>query len=115
MRGWTKVRRRNTSEALIGAVTGFLHRPEVLLLGRYDTTSRLRLVGKTTPLKPGAARDVAEHLTAEGPGHPWTGVRCATSWNSRIPLEPVLVGPGLVAEFSADVSQDHGVWRHPLR
>ncbi|MEV0874755.1 hypothetical protein AB0I86_26770 [Streptomyces sp. NPDC049950] len=31
------------------------------------------------------------------------------------PLEPVLVAPVLVAEFSADVSQDHGVWHHPLR
>ncbi|WP_405668081.1 hypothetical protein OG379_38550 [Streptomyces sp. NBC_01166] len=26
-------------------------------------------------------------------------------------MEPVLVAPVLVA----DVSQDHGVWRHPLR
>ncbi|MFJ4840189.1 hypothetical protein [Streptomyces sp. NPDC088746] len=37
------------------------------------------------------------------------------SWTSRTPLEPVLVAPVLVAEISAAVSQDHGVWRHPLR
>ncbi|MEV5864302.1 ATP-dependent DNA ligase [Streptomyces sp. NPDC052071] len=115
VRGWTKVRRRNTTEALIGAVTGSLHRPQVLLLGRYDTTGRLRLVGKTVPLKPAQARDLAEHLTAAGPEHPWTGVRFTASWTSRTPLEPVLVAPVLVAEISADVSQDHGVWRHPLR
>ncbi|MFE5240446.1 MULTISPECIES: hypothetical protein [unclassified Streptomyces] len=115
VRGWTKVRRRNTTEALIGAVTGSLHRPQVLLLGRYDTTGRLRLVGKTVPLKPAPARDLAEHLTAAGPEHPWTGVRFTASWTSRTPLEPVLVDPALVAEISADVSQDHGVWRHPLR
>ncbi|MEV5864295.1 ATP-dependent DNA ligase [Streptomyces sp. NPDC052071] len=114
-RGWTKIRRRNTTEALIGAITGSLHHPEVLLLGRYDTTGRLRLVGKTVPLKPGPARDLAEHLTAAGPDHPWTGVRFTASWTSRTPLEPVLVAPVLVAEISADVSQDHGVWRHPLR
>ncbi|MEU9064905.1 ATP-dependent DNA ligase [Streptomyces sp. NPDC048430] len=100
VRGWTKVRRRNSTEALIGGVTGSLHRPQVLLLGRYDTTGRLRLVGKTVPLKPGPARDLAGHLTAAGPDPP---------------LEPVLVVPVLVAEISADVSQDHGVWRHPLR
>ncbi|MFF6937639.1 ATP-dependent DNA ligase [Streptomyces sp. NPDC008312] len=115
LRGWTKVRRRNSTEALIGGVTGSLHRPHVLLLGRYDTTGRLRLVGKTVPLKPGPARDVADRLTAAGPGHPWTGVRFTASWTSRTPLDPVLVDPVLVAEFSADTSQDHGVWRHPLR
>ncbi|WP_331734934.1 ATP-dependent DNA ligase (plasmid) [Streptomyces sp. NBC_01166] len=115
VRGWTKVRRRNTTEALIGGVTGTLRRPQVLLLGRYDTTGRLRLVGKTVPLKPGPARDLAGHLTAAGPDHPWTGVRFTASWNSRTPLEPALVAPVLVAEFSADVSQDDGVWRHPLR
>ncbi|MFF5728228.1 ATP-dependent DNA ligase [[Kitasatospora] papulosa] len=114
-RGWTKVRRRNSTEALISAVTGSLHRPQVLLLGRYDTTGRLRLVGKTVPLKPGPAQDVAEHLTAAGPVHLWTGVRFTASWNNRTPLEPALVAPVLVAEFSADVSQDRGVWRHPLR
>ncbi|MFH8760594.1 ATP-dependent DNA ligase [Streptomyces atroolivaceus] len=115
VRGWTKVRRRNTTEALIGGITGSLRRPQVLLLGRYDTTGRLRLVGKTVPLKPGPARDLADHLTAAGPDHPWTGVRFTASWNSRTPLEPVLVPAVLVAEVSADVSQDHGVWRHPLR
>ncbi|MEV5295405.1 hypothetical protein AB0K64_29790 [Streptomyces sp. NPDC053741] len=26
-----------------------------------------------------------------------------------------MVDPVLVAEFSADMSQDPGVWRHPLR
>ncbi|MEU9061765.1 ATP-dependent DNA ligase [Streptomyces sp. NPDC048430] len=115
VRGWTKVRRRNSTEALIGGVTGSLYRPQVLLLGRYDTTGRLRLVGKTTPLKPGPARDIADHLTAADPSHPWTGVRFTASWTSRTPLKPVLVDPVLVAEISADTSQDHGVWRHPLR
>ncbi|MFJ6852976.1 hypothetical protein ACIQM3_21025 [Streptomyces sp. NPDC091271] len=115
VRGWSKVRRRDSTEALIGAVTGSLHRLQVLLLGRYDTTGRLRLVGKTVPLKPAPARELAGHLIAAGPDHPWTGVRFTASWNSRTPLEPVPVTPVLVAEFSADVSQDHGVWRHPLR
>ncbi|WP_331735101.1 hypothetical protein OG379_40085 (plasmid) [Streptomyces sp. NBC_01166] len=52
------------------------------------------------------------HLTAAGPGHPWAGVRFTASWNSRTPLEPALVAPVVVAEISADVSQDHG---DPLR
>ncbi|MFF8264997.1 hypothetical protein [Streptomyces virginiae] len=35
-RGWTKVRRRDTTEAIIGAVTGTLVRPQLLVLGRHD-------------------------------------------------------------------------------
>lgn len=63
--GWTKVRRLNSTAALIGAVTGSLRRPEVLPLGRYDTTGCLRLAGKTASLKSRSARDLA----AAGPGH----------------------------------------------
>lgn len=56
VRGWTKVRRRESFEALIGGVTGSLQRPHFLLLARYDNAGRLRLVGKTVPLKPAARR-----------------------------------------------------------
>ncbi|MER7828250.1 hypothetical protein ABTX85_37505 [Streptomyces sp. NPDC096097] len=31
--------------------------------------------GRTVPLRPDAARQVAEHLTAAAPGHPWTGAK----------------------------------------
>ncbi|WP_333732570.1 ATP-dependent DNA ligase [Streptomyces sp. IBSBF 3010] len=115
VRGWTKVRRRETSESIIGGVTGSLQRPNVLLLGRYDNTGRLRLVGKTVPLKPAAAQDVAALLTPADPDHPWTGARFTARWGSRDLLDPVLVAPEQVAEVSADTAQDHGVWRHPVR
>lgn len=115
VRGRTKIRRRETSEALIAGVTGSLRRPEILLLGRYDTTGRLRLVGISVPLKPAAARDVASVLTPAGPDHPWTGDRFTARWGSRDLLDPVLVAPHQVAEVSADTAQDHGIWRHPLR
>ena len=100
---------------MIGGVTGTLRRPQLLLLGRYDADGRLRSVGRTTPLKQDAARLLAEHLTAAGPEHPWTGVRFAAAWGSREPLNPVLVVPELVAEISADTAIDRGVFRHPLR
>ncbi len=32
-RGWSKVRRRDTTEAIVGAITGTLARPQVLVLG----------------------------------------------------------------------------------
>ncbi|MFD8289493.1 hypothetical protein ACFV2B_14925 [Streptomyces lavendulae] len=112
----TKVRRRDTTEAIIGAITGTLARPQLLVLGRHDETGRLRAVGRTAPLRPDQARQVAEHLAAADPAHPWTGVRFAASWGSRDILDTVLVRPEPVAETSADRAVDHGgVSRHPLR
>ncbi|MFD0723169.1 ATP-dependent DNA ligase [Streptomyces globosus] len=59
-RGWTKIRRRDSTEAVIGAVTGTLARPQLLVLGRYDTAGRLRAVGRTVPLRPEASRHVGD-------------------------------------------------------
>ncbi|MFG2484996.1 ATP-dependent DNA ligase [Streptomyces virginiae] len=115
-RGWTKIRRRDTTEAIVGAITGTLTRPQLLVLGRHDTGGRLRAVGRTVPLRPEAARQVAEHLTAAAPGHPWTGAKFSAAWGSRDVLDTTLVRPALVAEVSADRAIDHGgVYRHPLR
>ncbi|WP_371614102.1 hypothetical protein [Streptomyces sp. NBC_00454] len=101
-RGWTKIRRRDTTEAVIGAITGTLARPQLLVLGRHDAAGRLRAVGRTVPLRPEQARPIAEHLTAADPDHPWTRVRFAAAWGSREVLDTVLVRPDLVAEISAD-------------
>ncbi|MGW0367284.1 hypothetical protein [Streptomyces sp. NPDC002990] len=115
-RGWTKIRRRDTTEAVIGAITGTLARPGLLVLGRHDEAGRLRTVGRTVPLRPEQARQVVEYLAAAGPGHPWEGVRFAAAWGSRDVLDAVLVRPELVAEVSADRAVDRGgVFRHPLR
>lgn len=107
-RGWFKIRRRDTTEAIIGAVTGTLIRARLLVLGRHDQDGRLRAVGRTVTLRPEQARQVAEHLAAAGPGHPWTGVRFAAAWGSRNVLDAVLVRPDAVAEISADRSVDRG-------
>ncbi|RSS47934.1 hypothetical protein EF912_25875 [Streptomyces sp. WAC07061] len=79
-RGWTKIRRRDTTETVTGAIIGSLPRPQLLIPGRRDEHGRLRAVGRTVALRPDRARQVVEHLTAAGPGHPWTGVRCAAAW-----------------------------------
>ncbi|MFF9011160.1 RNA ligase family protein [Streptomyces goshikiensis] len=115
-RGWTKIRRRDTTETIIGAITGTLTRRQLLVLGRHDQDGRLRAVGRTVPLRPDAARQVAEHLTPAAPGHPWTGAKFSAAWGSRDILDTTLVHPVLVAEVSADRAIDHsGVFRHPLR
>ncbi|MDX3536839.1 ATP-dependent DNA ligase [Streptomyces sp. MB09-01] len=115
-RGWYKLRRRDTTEAIIGAVTGTLIRPQLLLLGRRDETGLLQPVGRTAPLRPEAARLVGGNVTAAGTGHPWSGRRFASAWGSREVLEVTLVRPELVAEISADTAVDRGgVFRHPVR
>ncbi|MFE5560255.1 ATP-dependent DNA ligase [Streptomyces sp. NPDC056544] len=81
-RGWTKIRRRDTTEAVLGAITGTLIRPQLLVLGRYDGAGRLRAVGRTVPLRPEQARQISEHLAPADAGHPWEGVRFASSWGT---------------------------------
>ncbi|THA29023.1 ATP-dependent DNA ligase [Streptomyces sp. A1547] len=115
-RGWTKIRRRDTTETIVGAIAGTLTRPQLLVLGRHDQNGRLRAVGRTVPLRPDVARQVAGHLTAAAPGRPREGVRFSATWGSRDVLDTTLVHPALVAEVSADRAIDHGgVFRHPLR
>ncbi|MCX4625177.1 ATP-dependent DNA ligase [Streptomyces sp. NBC_01443] len=102
-RAWTKIRRRNTTEAITGAITGTLTRPQLLILGRHDPTGRLRPIGRTVPLRPDAARQLAEHLTPAGSGHPWTGAKFSSAWGTRGVLDTTLVQPGLVAEIMWDI------------
>ncbi|WP_258056077.1 ATP-dependent DNA ligase [Streptomyces sp. Ru62] len=114
-RALIKVRRRNTTEAVVGAITGTLHRPQTLVLGRFDQAAALRPVGRSAPLRPDAARQLAEQLSPARQGHPWEGVRFTSSWGSRTPLDVVLVAPDLVAEIVVDTAQERGAWRHPVR
>ncbi|WP_274036391.1 ATP-dependent DNA ligase [Streptomyces sp. MMBL 11-1] len=115
-RGWLKVRARETTEAVIGAITGTLGRPHLLVLGRYDSDGRLRHVGKTTVVSPAAARQLADQLTVAAPGaHPWEGARFSSGWGTSTVLDTTLVVPDRVAEVSVDTARDRGVWRHPVR
>jgi ATP-dependent DNA ligase len=113
-RGWIKVRARETAEGLLGAVTGSMHAPSTLLMGRYDHAGRLRLVARTAPLPTAARLGVGALLRPGGPGHPWHGVRFSAGWG-RGDLDFTPVQPELVVEFLADTSVDEGRWRHPVR
>lgn len=116
VRGWFKVRRRDTTEAIIGGVTGTLTRPQLLVLGRYDADGLLRAVGRTTPLKPTAASELADRLPPPAPSTrgPASGSPPPGAAVSREPLVPILVVPDLVAEINAGTAIDRGAFRHPL-
>ncbi|MDQ0935103.1 ATP-dependent DNA ligase [Streptomyces turgidiscabies] len=116
VRGWLKYKVRETQEAIVGAVTGSLAAPRTLLLGRYDTTGRLRYTGRTTTLPQAAGRALAGLLAPAGNGHPWTGWTFSAGWGTREALAVTLVRPELVAEVGADIARDSaGRWRHPAR
>ena len=78
--GWQKYKVRETSEAIVSAITGSLVAPRTLLLGRYDTEGRLQYVGRTTTLAQAAGAALAGLLAAGWCGHPWTGWSFSAGW-----------------------------------
>ncbi|NUK25999.1 ATP-dependent DNA ligase [Streptomyces lunaelactis] len=114
-RGWLKYRTRNTAEAVIGAVTGSVIRPETVLLGRYTTDGHFLLVARSTSLAPRLRAELGGGLlTPAGADHPWRDVHFTSHWGSRDPLAFTPVAPQLVAEFHGDTAVDRGRWRHPV-
>jgi len=115
-RGWRKYRTRHTTEALVGAVSSSIARPQTVLLGRFDATGRLQFVGRTAVLPSATGRSLATRLTGAEAGHPWTGWRFSAGWGTDESLQVTLVEPLLVAEVAVDNSLDSaGRWRHPVR
>jgi ATP-dependent DNA ligase len=119
-RRWLKLKHRDTTEAIIGGVTGSLEHPEVLILGRRDPDDgRLRVVGRTTPVPAAAHAELAAALTPAGDDHPWPP-ELPAGWagglyGSRPPTRYIRVVPDTVAEVSIDVAVDKRAWRHPAR
>ncbi|GAA1038699.1 ATP-dependent DNA ligase [Virgisporangium ochraceum] len=123
-RGWRKLRRRHTTEAIVAGVLGPTTRPEVLLLARFDADGRLRYAGRTTPLAAPAQADLAPLLTPAGTrrdgriNHPWPRPLPA-GWTGAFdrsgPLEYRQVAPVIVAEVQVDSAYEHSRWRHAVR
>ncbi|MGW7256558.1 ATP-dependent DNA ligase [Streptomyces sp. NPDC054834] len=115
-RGWHKYKVHETTEAIVGAVTGSPAAPHTLLLGRSDDDGYLRYAGRTTNLTQAASDTVADLLAPARHDHPWTGWSFSAGWGSRETLDVTLVEPELVVEAGVDVARDaSGHWRHPAR
>ena len=65
-REWLKVKSWETTEVLAGGVIGSLERPGQLVAGRYRD-GELVVVGRTSPLSPAQAAELAAVLTPAGP------------------------------------------------
>ncbi|WP_243708799.1 ATP-dependent DNA ligase [Actinomadura sp. GC306] len=118
-RGWRKVKRRITAEAIVGGLTGTRQAPETLILGRYDAGGRLRVVARTTPLRPAARTALAGILPHAGPGHPWPAELPAGfaggPYGAHPPIRYLRTEPEIVVEMSGDAAVEHGRWRHAVR
>ncbi|MDH2388581.1 ATP-dependent DNA ligase [Streptomyces sp. HNM0663] len=100
-RGWFKVRRRDTTEAIVGGVTGTLRRPQILVLGRYDEDGRLRAVGRTTPLKPDTAAGAA--------ANPSTRSSSSPTWSRKSARIP----PSIEARGDTHCASSGRAWTSP--
>ncbi|MEU7487082.1 hypothetical protein [Streptomyces sp. NPDC042319] len=91
-----------STEAIVGTVTGSLHRSGTLLLSRLDETNAC-----ATP----AARQLPPpatwpQLSPAGPAHPWADRTFSAGRDRGDALDVTLVVPELVAEISSDVALD---------
>ena len=110
-RTWIKVKSRETTEVLIGGVTGSLERPDTIVAGLVRD-GELHVVGRSTPLTTTQSKALGEALTPAGPDHPWPDVISSTPVR-RIPRQ----GParqGRAADRGGSVGRQRSTgWRLP--
>jgi hypothetical protein len=112
-----KLKHRETVEIICGAVIGPITEPREVVAGLV-LDGELRIVGRSTPLKTAAARELARWLQPPRGTHPWpTTVKGTTLDRFNRNKEPValtLVEP-VAVEVSADTAWSGRSFRHPLR
>ena len=114
-REWLKVKSWETTEVLAGGVIGSLDRPSQLVAGRYRDGD-LVVVGRTSPLSPQQAAELAAVLRPAGDDHPWPErIGTGRFGGGRLSVPLTRVAPTAVVEVSADAALQAGVFRHPLR
>ena len=114
-RDWLKVKSWETTEVLAGGVIGTLDRPSQLVAGRYRD-GELVVVGRTSPLTPAQAAELARALRPAGDSHPWPDrIGTGRFGGGRLSVPLTRVEPDVVVEVSADAALQAGVFRHPLR
>lgn len=122
LRGWQKLRRYDTTEAIVGGVIMGGRAPIGLLLGRYDAKGRLRYAGRTGRLSAATQHDPvllsALDYVRSPVTHPWPQplpAKWTGSFRDPQPLPYVQLRPQLVAEIEADTASDNGTFRHMTR
>jgi ATP-dependent DNA ligase len=114
-REWLKVKSWETTEVLVGGVIGTLERPGQLVAGLVRD-GELVVVGRTSPLSPRQAEELAAVLTPAGADHPWPDrIGTGRFGGGRLSVPLTKVAPTVVVEVSTDAALQAGVFRHPMR
>jgi ATP-dependent DNA ligase len=114
-REWLKVKSWETTEVIAGGVIGPIERPSQLVAGLVRD-GELVVVGRTSPLSPRQAEELAAVLTPAGPDHPWPDrIGTGRFGGGRLSVPLTKVAPDVVVEVSADAALQAGVFRHPMR
>jgi ATP-dependent DNA ligase len=116
-REWLKVKHRDTVEVVCGAVIGALGHPEALVVG-LPMGGRLRIVGRSAPLKATAARSLARLLEPPAGLHPWPArvpVSAIQRFDRDRPFVDLTLVEPLVVEVSADTAWSGSAFRHAVR
>ena len=115
-RGWVKVRRFETLDAVVGGYRGTLDGATSLLLGLYDDDGTFRYIGQTTSLPETDRARVARVLETLSTQKSFTSRSMPGNarWDHGrfeqwVPIEPVLVCEVSYSRI------DHGFLRHPAR
>lgn len=116
-RSWLKLKHRETVEIICGAVIGPITEPREVVAGLV-LDGELRIVGRSTPLKTAAARELARWLQPPRGAHPWPATVKGTTLDrfnrDKDPVALTLVEP-VAVEVSADTAWSGRSFRHPLR
>jgi hypothetical protein len=112
-----KLKHRETVEVVCGAVIGPISQPSEIVAGLV-LDGELRIVGRSTPLKTAAGRELARWLEPPRGPHPWPATVKGTTLDrfnrDKEPVALTLVEP-VVVEVSADTAWSGRSFRHPLR
>jgi ATP-dependent DNA ligase len=107
-RDWLKFRVQDTLEVVVGAITGPLTAPDRLVLGQYDATGQLVIIGGTDSLGGRERRLIAPLLQLPKNSHPWPS-EIAVHRLGRWAVDRQLitrVEPTLVVEVTVDDTGD---------
>lgn len=116
-RDWLKIKHRSVIDVVCAAVIGPVSAPEAAVAG-LPIDGELRIVGRTTPLRGIARRDLGRQITPASGQHPWPTVVPASAVHGfgtgREPVTLTLIEP-VAMEVSADVAWSGRSFRHALR
>jgi ATP-dependent DNA ligase len=112
---WLKVKNRQTTEVIVGAVIGPIEAPQAVVAGRRQD-GQLVVVGRTTTLSERQATVLSQLLKPAGKKHPWPDAIAAGHFGATNKVTLTKVRPELVIEVTADPAlHGGGRFRHPLR